>query len=390
MTVRDNELPKVKIKAVGSKGAPLSGTPYSNIDVRPRREEGQTMYFLLERRAAGPELTIDLEGTGASHFIDHTPPTSATIRQGQTTSIIGIATDNDQVTDETADFTLEVLDGTGYRPGNPGTATFTIEDNDSDLPVVGIKANRVWVNEGEDVVFTVTRQDEADAGLDLDVTLFFTQGGSTQQEDITVNIPVGTDAVTITRSAVDDSKNLGDSRYVALITTNVGLPGQDADDNSIHADTWIQDDDRNAVTLTPQAAEYDEGDSMIVTLTRSGDISRDLRIDAYMEFIRLHPTQGQDSTFTSHWPFGLIERGDSSRTQNYRSTGRVDALGATGRIWLVPDNCPDGSSDCVVHVPPHYCPIAPGLLAAASARSTSGAASTSRPSPYTTTPWKSG
>ena len=225
MTVRDNELPKVKIKAVGSKGDPLSGTPYSNIDVRPRREEGQTMYFLLERRVAGPELTIDLEGTGASHFIDHTPPTSATIRQGQTTSIIGIATDNDQVTDETADFTLEVLDGTGYRPRNPGTATFTIEDNDSDLPVVGIKANRVWVNEGEEVVFTVTRQDEADAGLDLDVTLFFTQGGSTQQEDITVNIPVGTDAVTITRSPVDDSKNLGDSRYVALITTNVGLPG---------------------------------------------------------------------------------------------------------------------------------------------------------------------
>ena len=99
---------------------------------------------------------------------------------------------------------------------------------------------------------------------------------------------------------------------------------------------------------------------MIVTLTRSGDISRDLRIDAYMEFIRLHTTQGQDSTFTPHWPFGLIERGDSSRTQNDRSTGRVDALGATGRIWLVPDNCPDGSSDCVVHVPPHYCPDSPG------------------------------
>ena len=164
----------------------------------------------------------------------------------------------------------------------------------------------------------------------------------------------------ITRTSVDDSKNLGDSRYVALITTNVGLPGQGSDDNSIHADTWVQDDDRNTVTLTPATAEYDEGDPMTVTLTRTGDASRDLRIDAYMEFIRLHPTPGQDSTFTSHWPFELIKNGNASSTQNYRSTGPVDALGATGRIWLVPDSCPDGSWDCVVHVPPHYCPDSPG------------------------------
>ena len=177
--VRDDELPRVRIQAVGSNGAPLSGTPYSNLDVPPRREEGQAMHFLLERRVAGPELTINLEGTGAGHFIAGALPTSATIAAGEKTSTIGIATDDDVgVPDETADFTLEIKDGTGYRPGNPGTATFTIEDNDSDLRAVGIRSNSDWVNEGEDVVFTVTRHDDDAAAFDLAVSLFFTQGGA--------------------------------------------------------------------------------------------------------------------------------------------------------------------------------------------------------------------
>ena len=41
-------------------------------------------------------------------------------------------------------------------------------------------------------------------------------------------------------------------------------------------------------------------------------------------------------------------------------TSGVPSLGATGRIWLVPDHCPDGSAECGDEIYPHYCPDNPG------------------------------
>ena len=155
-------------------GSAGNGNPYPLIPIPRRIYEGQAIFFKLIRLRSGPSLTINLQGTGAENFVSGTLPTTATIRKGSKTATIRIETANDLVAESHAEFTLTILEGAGYAPGDRVGRRFSaghwIYDNDTyGLPKLRITENRAWVNEGEDVVFTLQRIGDTQASLDVNV-----------------------------------------------------------------------------------------------------------------------------------------------------------------------------------------------------------------------------
>ena len=122
--------------------------------------------------------------------------------------------------EDTGEFTVTVLDDTGYRPSYPSTFTFSIFDNDGTLHVVGVDAAESWVDEGEDVVFTVTRSGFIQNPLDARLKLYRLRSRVTEadlsdttigisapndliifdEEEVALSFPAGTSELTVTRS----------------------------------------------------------------------------------------------------------------------------------------------------------------------------------------------
>ena len=294
---------------------------------------------------------------------------------------IVIPTVDDSVDEDTGELTVTVLDGAGYRPEYPNTYTFLIFDNDGSLPGVHVSAEETWVDEGEDVTFTVTRsgstQDPLDARLRLhrlrsrvtaadlsDPTL----GVTTPQyhipfdeEEITVSFPAGTSALTVTRSTTDDSFNYGNSTYHASV-----LAGPEDEYTSRYSSAdfvWVQDDDRPEVTITAPITDvygnplYPYPDITLsspdsyqsFTLTRTGDTSGRLGGIRYEgSTITYWPAPKQDqqsgvSVRSGH--HGMeIPPGETSLAVQYRYARYVGFLGRSNSFTLLP---------------PHYCPDRP-------------------------------
>ena len=374
VTVRDTELPKVRVYPASSEDegeVGLYGTAYNYIPLPPNNTEGENLYFLFQRNHGGRELTVDLEWEGATHFASGTLPATAVLAQGERELTITIPTEDDAVAEDNGDLTVTVKDGTGYIAGNPDAASHWIFDNDGDLPELLITAERPWVNEGEDVVFTVTRTGDTTAALDVNLLLYHTRSGGDHQttEEDTITIAAGSDSGTITKSTTDDQINYGNASIVAALMpgeyyldqSTVEQALQDTGQNVFnHVRVWVQDDDRPTVTLGPATVHYEEGDPMEVTIGRTGDTTVLLYVDTSAEITRKYPAPLQDETRLSRNPFTQVSAGESSSTRRFADTGGVGALGATGRIWLVPDSCPDDEADCGAVHHPHVCIDDPG------------------------------
>ena len=320
-------------------------------------------------------MTIELEWEGATGFASGTLPATTVFPQGERRHRITVPTADDAVAEDNGDITVTVKNGTGYIAGNPDTATRWIDDNDGDLPELRITAARPWVNEGEDVVFAVTRTGDTTAALDVNLLLFHTRSSGKHQtsEEDTITIAAGSDSATITRTTTDDEINYGNASIVAALMpgeyyldrSNISQELLDAGQNLFnHALTWVQDDDRATVTLGPASAEYEEGDPMEVTIGRTGDTTVLLYVDTSVEITRKYPAPLQDLTESYRNPFTQVSAGESSSTRRFGYTGEVGTLGATGRIWLVPDSCPDDDEDCGAARQPHVCIDDPGHNAA--------------------------
>ena len=378
VTVRDNELPRVRVYPASSEDegdGGIYGTAYNYIPLPPNNTEGDNLYFLFQRNNGGPELTVDLEWEGATGFASGTLPATAVLARGERELTLTIPTEDDAVAEDNGDITVTVKDGSGYIAGNPDTASHWIYDNDGDLPELRITAERPWVNEGEDVVFTVTRTGDTTAALDVNLLLFHTRSGGDHQttEEDTITIAAGSDSGTITKSTTDDQINYGNASIVAALMpgeyyldrSTVEQALQDTGQNVFnHIRVWVQDDDRPTVTLGPATTEYEEGDPMEVTIGRTGDTTVQLYVDTSVEITRKYPAPLQDETRLSRNAFTQVSAGESSSTRRFADTGTVGALGATGRIWLVPDSCPDDAADCGEARHPHVCIDDPGQNAA--------------------------
>ena len=381
VTVRDDELPRITLVPVTQLGRVLGEYLLDDITffLPTDATEGDTLYFSLLRRNPGPALTVNLEVTGAGNFVTGTLPTTATIAEDQTSLMIAIATEDDTTIEDHAILTVTLKDGTGYIPSDDFRGARAIYDNDAVLPVLTIEASRPWVNEGEDVVFTITRI--GGSGNDpyaANVRILYGRGASRfalegiieKIEDVSPAFSVGQDTINITLTTDDDDKNYGDAHIVAVL-----MPGDyyilntqaasvfQAGGIDLHsaAEVFVQDDDRPTVTLWPPTAVYGEDELLEVTLSRTGDTTHHLSPYAMYAITRKHIVPDQETTRTIRSRPLRFLAGENDVVRVFGYSGRVEALGATGRLWLVPDDCPDGSAECGTIVVPHYCPDNPGI-----------------------------
>ncbi len=366
VTVRDDDLPEVRIILISS----------------GRIFEGDPVEFLISRPFIGPELTVSLEYNPAAAYTTGLIPTSITLPAGAYSVRVTIRTEDDSVAEDTGELTVTVLDGVGYRPTYPSTFTFPIFDNDGLLPAVGVHAVESWVDEGEDVVFTVTRSGSAQDPLDARLRLYRLRSRVTEadlsdptlgittpkeliffdEEEVTVSFPAGTGTFTITKSTTNDNFNYGNSTYHAVVLAG---PNDDYRAYYDHRETvWVQDDDRPTVTITAPTTEVygyprrsdDLGMAfdnplleLPVTLTRTGDTSGRLIISGWTPFTTYNPApdhdehgRPRDTTF-----FGHIPPGETSYAATHLFHSNVNALGRSYQIVLAdPHYCPDDPEEC--------------------------------------------
>ena len=365
VTVRDDDLPEVRIILISS----------------GRLFEGDPVEFLLSRPYSGPELTVSLGYNPAAAYTTGLIPTSVTLPAGANEVRVTIRTEDDSVAEDTGELIVTVLDGVGYRPGYPSTYTFSIFDNDGVLPAVGVHAAESWVDEGEDVVFTVIRPASTQYPLDARLKLYRVRSRVTEadlsdptlgittpkdliffdEEEVTVSFPAGTGTFTITRSTTDDNFNYGNSSYHAIV-----LAGPDDDYRAYydHEETvWVQDDDRPTVTITAPTTEFYGNPGQLshlgtllrnltvelpVTLTRTGDTSGLIDIVASQAFTFHNPSPQQDEVRTPSIKNHTIPPGVTSHITIFRDfASNMPALGRSHLLVLdTPHYCPDDPEEC--------------------------------------------
>ena len=89
------------------------------------------------------------------------------------------------------------------------------------------------------------------------------------------------------------------------------------------------------------AETFVEGEAQEITLNRNGDATHFMSFDTRVETTVHHPDPSKESTSTYTHPFSYLLQGESSRTRRIRGAPRVDALGASGSIRLLPYECID-------------------------------------------------
>ena len=286
ITVRDDELQSISLYVEDS-----------------RVVEGQPVKFTVSRRdKETTPITVTLDIDPPAGYTFGPIPLSTTIPSGSDSVEVSISTVDDSAVQDNGELTVTVLDGTGYRPVYPNTFTFSIFDNDGGLPGVRVSRADPWVDEGQDVVFTVTRSGLNVNPLDARLSLYRvrsrvfqedlddpTQGITTplyttlfDEEEIALRFPAGIRSLTVTRSTTDDILNQGNTTYNALVLAG---PNDDYTSELGHiATVWVQDDDRPTVTVTAPTTDFYESlsettllsglfNTVSVTLARTGDTS---------------------------------------------------------------------------------------------------------------------
>ena len=371
--VRDNDLPAVSLIFPPS------------VSVLGRVIEGDPVEFWISRRhATGSALPVNLEYNLAGDYTSGPIPTSVTIPAGAKSVGVEILTEDDSVAEDAGELTVTVLDDTGYRPTYPSTFTFSIFDNDSELPGVGVDAVESWVDEGEDVVFTVTRSGFIQIPLDARLKLYRVRSRVTDadlsdpaldisaphdliifdEEEVALSFPGGTSELTVTRSTTDDTFNYGNSTYHAVVLAGPHDSYSGYYDHA--AAVWVQDDDRPTVTVTASTTEYygNPGVSsglgvtfenpnlgLSVTLTRTGDTSANLPVSHTLPFTEFRPAPAVDEhgillpSVTD--PIVFIPPGETSYATTVPSNKNFNALGRSYRLVLAnPHYCPDDPQEC--------------------------------------------
>ena len=348
VTVKDNDLPLVTIAAVGSD-----------------QTEGEDVEFTLTRQGVlSDPLTLNITVTGGDDFITGTRPTTATFATGAATHTLTLTTEDDAPVDDDGMVVVEVAAGSGYRVGDPVSAAVALFDSERSYPVVSILADKGVVNEGDDVVFTLSRSAYGlDESLTVRVKVSVTthnpesfQGGvdaAVSNEEVVFD--AGSLTASLIHSTVDEVLNDGNSAVWAVIRLGQysirPYPGE--------AVVWVRDDDIPTVTMTPETGEVFENppNGTEFTVVRTGDTTSWLRIkrvswyDARWPARVLSPVgaafdEGNRTPTTADYGLGDFLPGEATRTFR-RAPRATGPLGTTTYFEVLPFYCGDDvPGDC--------------------------------------------
>ena len=348
VTVKDNDLPLVTIAAVGSD-----------------QTEGEDAEFTLTRQGVlSDPLTVNITVTGGDDFITGTRPTTATFAADAATHTLTLTTEDDAPVDDDGMVVVEVTTGSGYRVGDPGSATVALFDSERSYPVVSILADKGVVDEGDDVVFTLSRSAYGlDQSLTVRVKVSVTthnpeslQGGvdaAVSNEEVVFD--AGSLTASLVHPTVDEVLNDGNSAVWAVIQLGQysirPYPGE--------AVVWVRDDDIPTVTMTPETGEVFENppNGTEFTVVRTGDTTNWLRIkrvswyDARWPARVLSPVgaaldERHRTPTTADYGLGDFLPGEATRTFR-RAPRATGPLGTTSYFEVLPFYCGDDiPGDC--------------------------------------------
>ena len=348
VTVKDNDLPLVTIAAVGSD-----------------QTEGEDVEFTLTRQGVlSDPLTVNVSVTGGDDFITVTRPTTATFATGAATHTLTLTTEDDAPVDDDGEVTVEITAASGYRAGDPGSAAVALFDSTRSYPVVSISADEGVVDEGDDVVFTLSR---SAYGLDESLTVRVKVSVTTHQDgtlsgkvDVAVSneevvFDAGSLTASLVRATVDEMLNDGNSAVLAVIRLGQysirPYPGE--------AVVWVRDDDIPTVTATPETGEVLENppNGTEFNVVRTGDTTNWLRIKRVTWQDRRWPDEVLDPEYAAFVEESKIpeildtgiqdfQPSEASNTFRFEPRG-TGPLGTTSYLEILPLYCGDDiPGDC--------------------------------------------
>ena len=260
VTILDNDLPTVTIEAAHSE-----------------RTEGEDVEFTLTRQGVlSVPLTVNVTVTGGDDYLTDEQPATAIFAEGTSSVTLSLPTEDDDPVQDRDTVTATVAAGDDYRAGDPATASVNLFDTERLYPSVSIRAERPVVNEGETVVFTLTRTGPyLNESLTVPVQVAETRWKSGEEEglgwdpfarsnytrsifsDHEVIFEPGSTTATVVHPTVDETQNDGNSRVRATILLGAYAlrPGP------WRVEAWVRDDDIPTVTVTSAAARRFEDDS---------------------------------------------------------------------------------------------------------------------------------
>ena len=307
VTVRDDELPV------------LTMAPAANVI-----DEGETAEFVLTRTGELSEpLTVSVGFVGRPVTFGLTPDQDrdVTFTAGSATATLSVATVDDErhfLRRDLLGFLALVPSRFRIALSEPASEHAHIYGDsivnkvivtDNDVGKVWVAASADSVPESGRACFTISTDAlvrDTDASVDMDVTVAVTQEGdylAGEDGQRTVTLDDGdSDAGLCLDLDDDDVSEVHGSVQVEVLSTSEG-DGVVPDPDRNKARVTVRDDELPVVTMAPAANVIDEGDTAEFVLTRSGDLSEPLTVEASFEGRPtghgLTPDQNRDVTFTA-------------------------------------------------------------------------------------------
>ena len=337
VTIKDTDLPVVSVEA----------------DSEGVHESYDADFTLTRVGRTDIALTVNVTVTQEGSFLPSgDPPSTVTFAEGSETATLTLATVGDSTLEDHGSVTVAVAEGDDYEVGLPASATTAVADNDRDGVSVSIAGENAAVDEGEDVVFTVTRSGgEELAGLTVRVIVREVNFGidlrnskNTKGKQYDVQFAAGSATATLTIATRDESYNDGNSYLWADLPLSASygvdpFPGR--------AQVWVRDDDIPTVHVTPEKLTVVEDGINIPrrTFHRTGDTSQTLWLD--VDVYSLQRRASGD------------ERSPREGLQTVRSS--IDRRSPSSlRLFGLNRHAPIDGTESYVLLPSYYCETVPG------------------------------
>ena len=247
---------------------------------------------ITEGQMATFTVTSTKNPTGGSSTIDYTPVSGANFLASNSnakvtspaitfqaagdvfTATLSIPTQDDtSVIEANGLLTITLNDGTGYRAGDPATASVHVSDNDATMPKLSITGPSVTVYEGVDSTAEFTITATADPGRTMDVRYTPSESGgdflASNVEDVTVTAS----SLNFSNSSLSDSISIpieDDNVFEKTDTITVTLVEQETGARKAYtlgsrasATATVQDDDGPVLSISAGPQVIETGDATV-------------------------------------------------------------------------------------------------------------------------------
>ena len=296
--ILDNSTATLYAYAVPGLGTPPNDTAVWSVTAGPARvAEGaaSTVTVSVDKEfEVDQTITLAVGGTAASSDYSLSP-TSLTLDAGDTsvTATVTAVDDSDEESDETVVVTAS------HGGGTVGSATVTIEDNDT--ATWSVTAGPAKVVEGAASTVTVS----VDKEFEVDQTITLAARGTAASSDYSLSptsltLDAGDTSVTATVTAVDDSDEESDETVVVTASHGGGTVGS--------ATVTIEDNDTATWSVTAGPAKVVEGAASTVTVS----VDKEFEVDQTITLAARGTAASSDYSLS---PTSLtLDAGDTSVT----------------------------------------------------------------------------